>query len=80
MKVAQANVDKDPFSEKWKEESCSLVQEYHEAVRDEENFLLQKVKIEWLKEGDRNTSFFSQNNQRKATQEQNYGSLWREWN
>ena len=51
VKAAQVNVDKDPFCEKWKEESCSLLQEYCKAVRDEENLLLQKEKIEWLKEG-----------------------------
>lgn len=58
IKVAQEEVDKNPFCENKKKASCILLQEYCEAVKDEENRLLQKAKIEWLKEGDRNTNFF----------------------
>ena len=58
VKIAQDEVDKNPFCEERKEQSCKILQEYCEAVRDEDNLLRQKAKIEWLKEGDRNTKFF----------------------
>ena len=58
VKTAQDEVDKHPFCEERKKQSCKVLQEYCEAVRDEDNLLKQKAKIEWLKEGDRNTKFF----------------------
>ncbi|GKA46438.1 RNA-directed DNA polymerase, eukaryota, reverse transcriptase zinc-binding domain protein [Tanacetum coccineum] len=35
-----------------------MLQEYCEVVKDQECLLLQKARIDWLKEGDRNTGFF----------------------
>lgn len=58
IKEAQQEVDKNPFNEDVKKKSCLLLQEYCEAVKDEESLLLQKAKIDWLKDGDRNTKFF----------------------
>ena len=58
----QGEVDKNPHCEKIKEQSYEILQEYCEAVKDEESLLWQKAKIDWLKEGDRNNVFFSQNN------------------
>lgn len=58
IKIAQEEVDKNPLCEKTKKLSCILLQEYCEAMRDEESLLMQKAKVEWMKDGDRNTKFF----------------------
>lgn len=58
VKTAQAEVDKNPFCEEMKKQSCMILQEYSEAVRDEESLLIQKAEVEWLKEGDINTKIF----------------------
>ena len=59
IKEIQGEVDKHPHCEKIKKQSCEILQEYCEAVKDEESLLWQKAKIDWLKEGDRNTFFFT---------------------
>ncbi|GKD41134.1 RNA-directed DNA polymerase, eukaryota, reverse transcriptase zinc-binding domain protein [Tanacetum coccineum] len=41
-----------------KDRSCSVMKDYHEAIQDEYSLLCQKAKVEWLKEGDRNTAYF----------------------
>ena len=45
IKVVQKEVDKNPFCDDVKKKSCKLLQEYSEAVRVEENLLLQKLKL-----------------------------------
>ncbi|XP_071694810.1 uncharacterized protein [Rutidosis leptorrhynchoides] len=55
---AQIWLDSDPFSNDAREEHCHLLHAYNSAVIDEERFLQQKSKIEWLHVGDNNTSFF----------------------
>ncbi|GJW79530.1 RNA-directed DNA polymerase, eukaryota, reverse transcriptase zinc-binding domain protein [Tanacetum coccineum] len=36
----------------------SILEEFHEALDDEEKFLSQKTKVDWLGEGDRNSAYF----------------------
>ncbi|GJX69516.1 RNA-directed DNA polymerase, eukaryota, reverse transcriptase zinc-binding domain protein [Tanacetum coccineum] len=57
--------DKQSFiqtvEDKWKADidgGVEILKEYKEAIEDEGKLLMQKTKIEWLKEGDRNTSYF----------------------
>nr|GEW51424.1 hypothetical protein [Tanacetum cinerariifolium] len=57
-KESQVEVDRYPHDEDMKAKSCKVLQEYYDALNDENNLLMQKEKIEWLKEGDRNTKFF----------------------
>ncbi|GJS12272.1 RNA-directed DNA polymerase, eukaryota, reverse transcriptase zinc-binding domain protein [Tanacetum coccineum] len=43
----------------WKnEEKAKIMKEYSSALHDEENFLCQQAKFDWLKDGDRNSKFF----------------------
>ncbi|PWA82932.1 reverse transcriptase domain, Reverse transcriptase zinc-binding domain protein [Artemisia annua] len=58
LKVIQSQVDKQPHNAQLKKEEADTLKEYNNAVMDEENFLLQQAKIEWLSEGDKNTKFF----------------------
>ncbi|GJT80129.1 hypothetical protein Tco_1054471 [Tanacetum coccineum] len=39
-------------------EETNVLKEYYEAVSDEEKFLYQQAKIDWLKDRDRNSKFF----------------------
>ncbi|GKB02678.1 probable L-cysteine desulfhydrase, chloroplastic [Tanacetum coccineum] len=48
----------DPFDAKVKKEEAKTLLEYKEAKIDENNLLKQKFKIDWLKEGDKNTAYF----------------------
>ncbi|GJU89583.1 RNA-directed DNA polymerase, eukaryota, reverse transcriptase zinc-binding domain protein [Tanacetum coccineum] len=58
LKESQAEVDRYPHDDDIKAKSCKVLQEYYDAVNDENSLLMQKAKIEWLKDGDRNTNFF----------------------
>ncbi|XP_071739508.1 uncharacterized protein [Rutidosis leptorrhynchoides] len=54
----QMELDKDPESRVIREAEADKLKEYNDAVWDEERFLKQKLKIQWLKAGDSNTSYF----------------------
>nr|GEW14784.1 hypothetical protein [Tanacetum cinerariifolium] len=58
LKEVQAEVDKHPHNEDIKAKNCKILSEYYDAMKDENNLLMQKPKIEWLKHSDRNTIFF----------------------
>ena len=54
----QVELDGDPFNYVIREDHTRRLTEYLEVFEDEEKILLQKSKINWLKEGDRNSKFF----------------------
>ncbi|GJZ98249.1 RNA-directed DNA polymerase, eukaryota, reverse transcriptase zinc-binding domain protein [Tanacetum coccineum] len=58
VKECQAEVDKFPHDDSIKEKSWSTLREYQEATKEEYSLLCQKAKVEWLREGDRNTVYF----------------------
>ncbi|GJX97086.1 hypothetical protein Tco_0352884 [Tanacetum coccineum] len=58
LKEAQSVVDADPFNNNKKEVAVHLFEEYTIAAEDEIKLLHQKIKIKWLKEGDRNIAYF----------------------
>ncbi|GJU77188.1 RNA-directed DNA polymerase, eukaryota, reverse transcriptase zinc-binding domain protein [Tanacetum coccineum] len=54
----QARVDASPHDADLKREEARIMKEYYAAVQDEESFLCQQGKIEWLEDGDKNSKFF----------------------
>ncbi|GJZ33099.1 RNA-directed DNA polymerase, eukaryota, reverse transcriptase zinc-binding domain protein [Tanacetum coccineum] len=58
VKECQAEVDKFPHDEKIKEKSWFVLKEYQQATKEEYSLLCQKAKVEWLKDGDKNTAYF----------------------
>ncbi|GKB75046.1 hypothetical protein Tco_0936458 [Tanacetum coccineum] len=49
LKIAQTNPDKHPYNQDLNEKEVYALNSYNEAANDEESFLLQKAKIEWIK-------------------------------
>ncbi|XP_035840393.1 uncharacterized protein LOC118487561 [Helianthus annuus] len=58
LDVIQSSIDKQPNIEILRVEEATLSAEYQEALLDEERFLKQKSKVDWLRAGDMNTAFF----------------------
>ncbi|GJY17397.1 uncharacterized protein Tco_0388888, partial [Tanacetum coccineum] len=54
----QRALDKDPTSHVLREEEAIYLKTFNEALIDEERFLKQKAKVEWLCLGDTNSSYF----------------------
>nr|GEX22796.1 hypothetical protein [Tanacetum cinerariifolium] len=54
----QESLNRDPSCSKLREKEMFYAQAYKDASIDEEKLLRQKTKVEWLKEGDSNTSYF----------------------
>nr|GEU58849.1 hypothetical protein [Tanacetum cinerariifolium] len=55
---AHKAIDRDPSSSVLREEHAHYLLVFKEAHLDKERFLKQKAKVEWLKVGDSNTSYF----------------------
>ncbi|GJY52481.1 putative reverse transcriptase domain-containing protein [Tanacetum coccineum] len=55
----QSAVSADPHYDVLREAELKCFNAYNVALRDEESFLRQKAKTEWLKEGDRNSKYFN---------------------
>ncbi|GKC39342.1 sugar transport protein 13, partial [Tanacetum coccineum] len=54
----QMLLDKDPFNVNLREREATCVADFNQAILEEERFLKQKAKIQWLKEGDSNSAYF----------------------
>ncbi|GJW27374.1 RNA-directed DNA polymerase, eukaryota, reverse transcriptase zinc-binding domain protein [Tanacetum coccineum] len=54
----QGKIDKDPTNKELREEGADILKNYIEAAEDEEKLLMQKAKVNWLKEEDKNTAYF----------------------
>ncbi|KAK1415040.1 hypothetical protein QVD17_30809 [Tagetes erecta] len=54
----QRKIDAEPWVTELREAESMCMREFHEASLDEERFLKQKFKVDWLAAGDGNTSFF----------------------
>lgn len=54
----QKAIDKNPFNSALREEHAHYLTAFREATLDEERFLKQKSKVQWLHEGDSNTPYF----------------------
>ncbi|GJU91519.1 hypothetical protein Tco_1303942 [Tanacetum coccineum] len=65
----QKALDKNPNNSNLRDEEAVYVQAFTEAKLDEERFLKQKAKIEWLEVGDSNSAYF-----RKSVKSRNYSS------
>ncbi|GKE06995.1 RNA-directed DNA polymerase, eukaryota, reverse transcriptase zinc-binding domain protein, partial [Tanacetum coccineum] len=50
-KEIQAEIDRQPHNEEVKAKSCKILNDYYDAMKDESNMLMQKAKVEWLKDG-----------------------------
>ncbi|GJR46912.1 RNA-directed DNA polymerase, eukaryota, reverse transcriptase zinc-binding domain protein [Tanacetum coccineum] len=58
LQEAQTLVEKNPHNFLIKEKAVQALYDYNKTVKDEEKLLAQKARINWLNEGDKNSSFF----------------------
>ncbi|GKC73793.1 RNA-directed DNA polymerase, eukaryota, reverse transcriptase zinc-binding domain protein [Tanacetum coccineum] len=58
LKIRQEAVDKNPFDKNVRIKAAQVLSDYMEASKDELSLLHQKSKIQWLREGDKNTAYF----------------------
>lgn len=54
----QTKIDKDPLNKTLRNEEVQIIGDYNSALQDEEKLLCQKARVDWLKEGDRNSAYF----------------------
>lgn len=55
---SQSNIDVDPENDEIRLEGVVYMKALKDAIIDEERFLRQRSKVQWLKEGDANTAYF----------------------
>ncbi|GKC66611.1 RNA-directed DNA polymerase, eukaryota, reverse transcriptase zinc-binding domain protein [Tanacetum coccineum] len=58
LKEAQTLVERNPHNKSIKTNSIKILEDYNDAVKDEEKLLAQKARIDWLNDGDKNSAFF----------------------
>nr|GEW70196.1 hypothetical protein [Tanacetum cinerariifolium] len=58
LDAIQIALDKDPYSDTLREEEAVYLMAFNEAKVDEEPFLKQKAKVDWLEVGDSNSAYF----------------------
>ncbi|GJZ31357.1 RNA-directed DNA polymerase, eukaryota, reverse transcriptase zinc-binding domain protein, partial [Tanacetum coccineum] len=58
LQKVQTNIDIDPYNSVLRDTKANLIKKFYEAENDEEKFRYQQAKIKWLKEGDKNSSYF----------------------
>nr|GEU51815.1 hypothetical protein [Tanacetum cinerariifolium] len=58
LQIIQRKVDQDPHNATLKKHEADILKEYCAARKDEEKLLLQKAKIDWLRDGYKNSKFF----------------------
>ncbi|GJZ41493.1 RNA-directed DNA polymerase, eukaryota, reverse transcriptase zinc-binding domain protein [Tanacetum coccineum] len=58
LKEGQGDLDKRPHNHEAKKRETEALLKYNEAIKDEENLLFQKAKVEWISEGDKNNQYF----------------------
>ncbi|GJT07883.1 RNA-directed DNA polymerase, eukaryota, reverse transcriptase zinc-binding domain protein [Tanacetum coccineum] len=58
LKISQTKVDANPHDSIIEVEETKILLEYKEAISDENKILSQKAKIDWLRDGDRNSAYF----------------------
>ncbi|GJV32920.1 RNA-directed DNA polymerase, eukaryota, reverse transcriptase zinc-binding domain protein [Tanacetum coccineum] len=58
LQVIQKQVDQNPHNATLKMHEAKILKECNIARKDEEKLLLQKAKIDWLSDGDKNSKFF----------------------
>ncbi|KAJ0833348.1 putative RNA-directed DNA polymerase [Helianthus annuus] len=54
----QNDIDMDPLNDVLRSQEAAMQKDFQEALLDEERFLKQKSKVEWLRAGDANTAYF----------------------
>ncbi|KAK1406317.1 hypothetical protein QVD17_41611 [Tagetes erecta] len=58
LEELQEQIDKNPFEESLREMEARCLRDFETAALDEEQFMKQKSKIEWLSAGDSNSAYF----------------------
>ncbi|XP_021991697.1 uncharacterized protein LOC110888476 [Helianthus annuus] len=58
LEALQHDIDMDPLNDVLRSQEAATLSDFQEALLDEERFLKQKSKVEWLRAGDANTAYF----------------------